>query len=39
MRRVCNMSDEIIAFKGGRLWDGTGSEPVQDGVVLVRVHG
>jgi imidazolonepropionase-like amidohydrolase len=29
------MSDEIIAFKGGLLWDGTGSDPVEDGVVLV----
>ena len=30
------MSEEIIAVKGGLLFDGTGAQPVEDGVVLVK---
>jgi len=30
------MSERILAVKGGLLWDGTSSEPVKDGAVLVK---
>jgi imidazolonepropionase-like amidohydrolase len=28
--------DTTLAFTGGRIWDGTGRPPIQDGVLLVR---
>jgi imidazolonepropionase-like amidohydrolase len=30
------MSEEIVAVKGGLLFDGTGAQPVEDGAVLVK---
>ena len=30
------MSEEILAIKGGLMWDGTGSDPVPNGAVLVK---
>jgi imidazolonepropionase-like amidohydrolase len=30
------MSEEIVAVKGGLLFDGTGAQPVEEGVVLVK---